>query len=229
MGRRLVSAFAVARPGASLRNALSLGNYALGMLCKDIPECALDEARARGYADDGEAFTIILIFTDGSGTITDSCHPQPRDAGWAIVVLGRTSSGRLRRIGESFGDVDLPSDREDHIGCPRPTAAMEELTALLWALPSSCYLTTRLHTDIFSDSEHATGVVEGSDKSPTCHWPCSSSQGVATVKHGSCIEFSPTSSEPTRVAGNEVAEAMANTGRVRGPVPCSVPVTPRGA
>ena len=40
--------------------------------------------------------------------------------------------------------------------------------------------------------------------------------GSCYSKDGSFIEFSPTSSEP-------------NTGRVRGPVPCSVPVTPRGA
>ena len=36
-----------------------------------------------------------------------------------------------------------------------------ELTALFWALASSCSLTTRLHIDIFADSEHATGVIEG--------------------------------------------------------------------
>ena len=88
---------------ASLRNALSSGDYALGMLCKDIPEGALDEVHAWGYADDEEAFANILIFTDGSGTMTDSWPPQPRDAGW--------SSGR--RIDESFGDVPLSNVRAD--------------------------------------------------------------------------------------------------------------------
>ena len=53
---------AVARPGAvrataaSLRNALSLGDCTLGVLCKDIPEGALDEVHTWGYADDEEAF-----------------------------------------------------------------------------------------------------------------------------------------------------------------------------
>ena len=105
------SAFAVARPeqcgatAATLRNALSLGDCALGTLRKDIPECAQDEVCAWGYAGDEEAFTNILI-----GTITDTWS-QPRDAGWAIVVLSR-------RIGESFGDVPLPSDREDYVWVP---------------------------------------------------------------------------------------------------------------
>ena len=72
---------------ASLRNALCLGDNTLGMLCKDIPEGALDEVCEWGYADDEEAFTSILIFTDGSGTMTDSWLPQPRDA-----VLGTTET-----------------------------------------------------------------------------------------------------------------------------------------
>ena len=46
------------------------------MLCKIISEGALDEVRAWGYADDEEACTNILIFTDGLGTMTDSwLHP----------------------------------------------------------------------------------------------------------------------------------------------------------
>ena len=61
---------------ASLRNALSLGDCAHGMLGKNIPEGALDEVRAWGYADDEDAFTNILIFTDGSGTMMDSWRPQ---------------------------------------------------------------------------------------------------------------------------------------------------------
>ena len=48
----------------------------------------------------------------------------PRVAGWAVVVLGRLSSGRLRRIGESHHDVLLSNVRADYIGGPRPTAAM---------------------------------------------------------------------------------------------------------
>ena len=83
---------------ASLSNALCLGDYALGVLCKDIPEGVLDEVRQWGYADDEEAFTSILIFTDGSGTMTDSWPIRPCDAGWAVAILGRSCSGRLRRI-----------------------------------------------------------------------------------------------------------------------------------
>ena len=71
------------------------------------------------------------------------------------------TSGRLRRIGESYGDVPSSDVRADYIGCPRPTAAMGELTALFWALASSCSVTTRLHIELFSGSEYATGVVEG--------------------------------------------------------------------
>ena len=51
---------------------LCLGDYALGILSKDIPQSTLDEVRAWGYADDEEAFTNILIFTDGSGTMTNT-------------------------------------------------------------------------------------------------------------------------------------------------------------
>ena len=57
---------------ASLRHALCLGDHALGILSNDIPESALDEVRAWGYADDEEAFTNILILTDGSGTMTNT-------------------------------------------------------------------------------------------------------------------------------------------------------------
>ena len=57
---------------ASLRTALCLGDFALGMLCKDIPEEVFDEVCEWGYADDEEIFTNILIFIDGSGTMTDS-------------------------------------------------------------------------------------------------------------------------------------------------------------
>ena len=57
---------------ASLRHALCLGDHALGILSNDIPESAPDEVRAWGYADDEEAFTNILIFTDGSGTMTNT-------------------------------------------------------------------------------------------------------------------------------------------------------------
>ena len=67
------------------------------MLCKDIPEGALDEVHA---------------------WLTMS------DAGWAVAVLGQSSSRRQRCIGESFGDVSLSNVRADYIGCPRPTAAM---------------------------------------------------------------------------------------------------------
>ena len=57
---------------ASLRHALSLGDYALGVLSKDITEGVLDEVHTWGHADDEEAFTNILIFTDDSGTMTNT-------------------------------------------------------------------------------------------------------------------------------------------------------------
>ena len=125
---------------------------------------------------------------------------QPRDAGWAVVVLGRLSSGRLRRIGESYDDVPLSNVRADYSGCPRPTAAMGELTALFWALASSCSVTTRLHID-FSDSEYATGVVEGRTRAQ---------HPTGLVHHVRAH---------SGVAGNEVADVLANTGRIRGPAP----------
>ena len=119
------------------------------MLSKDIPEGVLDEVHTWGYADDEEAVTNILIFTDGSGTMTNTWLHQPRDAGWAVVILGRLSSGRLRRIGESYGDVPLSNVRADYIWCPRPKAAM----GLFWALASSCSVIKRLHIEMFTDSE----------------------------------------------------------------------------
>ena len=61
---------------ASLRHALSLGDYALGVLSKGIPESVLYEVHDWGYADDEEAFTNILIFTDGSGTMTNTWPPN---------------------------------------------------------------------------------------------------------------------------------------------------------
>ena len=204
---------------ASLRTALCLGDFALGMLCKDIPETVLGEVCEWGYADDEEIFTSILIFIDGSGTMTDSWPLQPRDAGWAIVVLGRSCSGFLRRIGESFGDVPISSDREDYIGCPRPTAAMGELTALFWALTSSCNVATRLRIDVFSDSEYAVGVVEGRTRArqATGLVHCAREM-LQRARHLHRISTHHVSAH-IGVAGNEVADALANTGRIRGPAP----------
>ena len=189
------------------------------MLCKDIPEEVFDEVCEWGYADDEEIFTNILIFIDGSGTMTDSWPLQPRDAGWAFVVLGRSCSGLLRRIGESFGDVPLSSDREDYIGCPRPTAAMGELTALFWALTSSCNVATRLRIDVFSDSEYAVGVVEGRTRAHQAtglvHCAREMLRRARRLHRISTYHVSA----HTGVAGNEVADALANTGCIRGPAP----------
>ena len=204
---------------ASLRTALCLGDFALGMLCKNIPEEVFDEVCEWGYADDEEIFTNILIFIDGSGTMTDSWPLQPRDAGWAINVLGRSCSGLLRRIGESFGDVPLSSDREDYIGCPRPTAAMGELTALFWALTSSCNVATRLRIDVFSDSEYAVGVVEGRTRAHQATGLVHCAQEMLQRARRLHRISTHHVSAHTGVAGNEVADALANTGRIRGPAP----------
>ena len=140
---------------------------------------ALDEMRAWGYAEDEEAFTNILIFTDGSGTMTNSWPPssQPRDAGWAIAVLGRSSSGRLRRA--------------------RPTEETRKLTALFCSLASSCFATTRLHSDTFSDSEYATGVVEGWTRAQRATGLVRRA-GTCFSKHAGCTEFSSTRQSPHR-------------------------------
>ena len=102
------SAFTVARPAtaASLRHALSLGDFALGVLFEDITEGVLDEVHTWGYADDEEAFMNILV-----------C-PFP--------MLLQTA------LGGSDG----------------------ELTALFWALASSCSVTTGR-----ARAQHATGLV----------------------------------------------------------------------
>ena len=176
----------------------------------------LDEVRQWGHEDDKEAFTSILIFTDGSGTMTDSWLSS------RVMLDGQLlswCSGRLRRIGESFGDVPLSSDREDYIGCPRPTAAMGELTALFWALASSCAMATRLRIDIFSDSEYAIGVVEGRTRAQ--HATALVHRARDMLQQARRLHRISTHHvrAHTGVAGNEVVDALANTGRIRGPAP----------
>ena len=149
--------------------------------------------------------------------MTNTWPPQARDAGWAFVVLGRLSSGRLRRIGESYGNVPSSDVRAD--GCPRPTAAMGELTPLFWALASSCSVTTRLHIELFSDSEYATGVVEGRKRAQHATGLVYQARDMlqqARQLHRVLIHHVRAHSG---VAGNEVADVLANTGRIRGPAP----------
>ena len=115
---------------------------------------------------------------------------------------------------------DVPSDvRAVYIGRPRPTAAMGKLTALFWVLASSCSVTTRLHIELFSDSEYATGVVEGWRRAQhATAWY--TKPGTCFSKLDSYIEFSyTTSGAHSGVVGNEVADVLANTGRIRGPAP----------
>ena len=142
--------------------------------------------------------------------MTNTWHPQARDAGWAFVVLGRLTSGKLRRIGESCGDVPSSDVRADYIGCPRPTAATGEE---LWAL------TTRLHIELFSDSEYATGVVEGRKRAQHATGLVHHVRGMlqqARQLHRVLIHHVRAHSGG---AGNEVADVLANTGRIRGPAP----------
>ena len=56
--------------------------------------------------------------------------------------------------------------------------------------------TTRLRSDVFSDSEYATGVVEGRTRAQRATGLVRRA-GTCFSKHASCIEFSSTTSEPT--------------------------------
>ena len=75
------SAFTVARPGAVRgQGCFSSSRPQFGRLrawhaVQRYPEGVLDEVHTWGYADDEEAFTNVLIFTDGSGTMTNTWPP----------------------------------------------------------------------------------------------------------------------------------------------------------
>ena len=96
---------------------------------------------------------------------------------------------------------------------------MVELTALFWALASSCAVTTRLHIEHFSDSEFATGVIEGRTRAQHAtgleHQARDMLQHVRQL-HRVLIRHVRAHSG---VAGNEVADVLANTSRIRGPAP----------
>ena len=145
--------------------------------------------------------------------------PPPRLVTLGGLLLSWDGSGKLRRIGESFGDVPSSDVRADYIGCPRPTAAMEELTALFWALASSCSVTTRLHIEFFSDSEYATGVVEGRKRAQRATGLVHQARDMLQRARQLHRVLTHHVRAHSGVAGNEVTDVLANTGRIRGPAP----------
>ena len=120
-------------------------------------------------------------------------------------------------MGESDGDVPISNVRADCIRCPRPTAALEELTALFWALASNSSVTTRLHIEFFRTV--TTGVVEGRTRAQRAtglvHQATDMLQQARQL-HRVLIHHVRAHSG---VAGSEVAYVLANTGPIRGPAP----------
>ena len=96
---------------------------------------------------------------------------------------------------------------------------MGELTALFQALASSSSVTTRLHIEIFRTNEHATGVVGGRTRAQ--HATGLVHQAKDVLQQARRPHEVPT--HHVEVAGNEDADVLANTGRIRGPAVFSGP------